>query len=90
MDIEYVARLARLELSREEKEKFGKQLVDILRYVEKLNELDTRNVQPTAHAIPVKNVWRDDKVRPSIAYGLIEKIMPASHKGFFKVPPVIE
>lgn len=90
MDIEYVAKLARLELSKEEKEKFGKQLGDILRYIEKLNQLDTKNVQPTAHVIPMKNIWRDDEVKPSISRDLIEKIMPQSQDGFFKVPPVIE
>lgn len=81
MDIEYVAKLARLELSREEKEKFSKQLADILQYVEKLNQLDTKDIQPTAHVIPVKNVWRDDVAVSSPT---------PFHEGFFKVPPVIE
>lgn len=81
MDIEYIARLARLELTKEEKEKFGRQLADILNYIEKLNQLDTTNIQPTAHIIPMKNVWREDKVKPSL---------PMFHKGFFEVPPVIE
>lgn len=81
MDIEYVAKLARLELTKEEKEKFSKQLADILQYVEKLNQLDTKNIQPTAHVIPMKNVWRDD---------LVKKSPPPFHEGFFKVPPVIE
>lgn len=90
MDIEYVARLARLELSKEEKEKFGKQLSDILQYIEKLNQLDTKNVKPTAHVIPVKNIWRDDALKPSLSREVIEKCMPYLKEGFFKVPPVIE
>lgn len=81
MDIEYVIRLARLELTKEEKEKFARQLADVLRYVEKLNQLDTKDVQPTAHIIPMKNVWREDKARPSPV---------PFHEGFFKVPPVLE
>lgn len=90
MDIEYIAKLARLELTKEEKDKFGRQLSDILKYVEKLNQLDTSNVQPTAHAIPMKNVWRDDKVRPSLDHDKLAKVMPYLKDGFFKVPPVIE
>lgn len=81
MDIEYVAKLARLDLTKEEKEKFSRQLADILRYVEKLNQLDTKDIQPTAHIIPMKNMWREDKATPS---------PPPFHEGFFKVPPVIE
>lgn len=81
MDIEYVARLARLQLTEEEKKKFGKQLADILQYIEKLNQLDTKDIHPTAHIIPLKNVWREDKAKQS---------PPPFHEGFFKVPPVIE
>lgn len=90
MDIEYVARLARLQLSKEEKERFAKQLADILRYVEKLNQLDTKNVEPTAHILPMKNIWRKDKTQVSLRHELLKRIMPEEHEGFFKVPPVIE
>lgn len=90
MDIEYVARLARLDLSKEEKEKFGRQLSDVLQYVEKLNQLDTKDIQPTAHIIPMKNVWREDRVKPSLNREILSKTMPRMKEGFFKVPPVIE
>ena len=90
MNIDYVAKLARLELSPEEKERFAKQLDDILKYIEKLNTLDTKNVHPTAHALPLKNVWRNDEIKPSLDRKIIEKIMPESFEGFFEVPPVIE
>jgi aspartyl-tRNA(Asn)/glutamyl-tRNA(Gln) amidotransferase subunit C len=63
MDIEKVARLARLELSKEEKETFGNQLEQILTYMEQLNRLDTTGVEPTSHAIPIYNVFRDDEVK---------------------------
>lgn len=90
MDIDYVAKLARLNLTKEEKKKFSKQMADILKYIEKLNQLDTKDIQPTAHVLPLKNVWRDDAVRESIDIELIKRIMPEEHEGFFKVPPVIE
>lgn len=90
MDVDYVARLARLELSEEEKERFSKQLGDILKYIEKLNQLDTKKIEPTAHIMPMKNIWRKDSIRPSLDPELLKRIMPEKHEGFFKVPPVIE
>lgn len=90
MDIEYVAKLARLKLSPKEKELFSRQLGDILRYIEKLNQLDTKNVEPTSHSIPMQNIWREDKAKGSLDYELLKRIMPDEHNGFFKVPPVIE
>ena len=90
MDIEYVAKLARLKLTDKEKEKFGKQLGDILKYVEKLGQLDTEKIQPTAHILPIKNVWREDKVKPSLGRDAVERNMPRRHDGFYQVPPVIE
>ena len=62
-DVEHVARLARLDLSEEEKEMFTAQLSAILKYAEKLNELDTSNVEPTTHVLHVSNVMRDDEVK---------------------------
>lgn len=90
MDIEYVARLARLQLSKEERKRFAKQLGDILQYVEKLNQLDTTDIEPTAHILPMQNIWRKDKVQVSLEHELLKRIMPEEHEGFFKVPPVIE
>jgi len=57
-DVEHVAKLARLELRQEEKETFTGQLNAILKYMDKLNELDTSNVQPTSHVLPLVNVMR--------------------------------
>lgn len=59
-EVEYIAHLARLELSNEEKEKFTVQLTAILEYMDKLNELDTANVPPTTHVINIVNAWRED------------------------------
>jgi aspartyl-tRNA(Asn)/glutamyl-tRNA(Gln) amidotransferase subunit C len=90
MDIEKVARLARLELSEEEKETFGNQMEQILTYMEQLNRIDTTGVEPTSHAIPVENVFRDDAVKPSFPQKEVLAIAPDEEKGHFKVPRIIE
>ena len=90
MDIEKVARLARLELSEEEKVTFGSQLEQILTYMEQLNRLDTSGVEPTSHAIPVSNVFREDEVRPSLPQEEVLAIAPDEEDGHFKVPRIIE
>ena len=64
-EVEYVARLARLSLSEAEKEKMTAQLDSILQYMDKLNKLDTKNIEPTSHVLPLNNVWREDMVKPS-------------------------
>ena len=63
MDVHYVARLARVELTPEEEELFGQQLGEIIHYIDKLNELDTEGVEPVAHAVSVHNVFRKDEAR---------------------------
>ncbi len=90
MDIEKVARLARLELSDEEKATFGSQLEQILTYMEQLNRLDTSGVEPTSHAIPVYNVFREDQVKPSLPQEEVLAIAPDEEDGHFKVPRIIE
>jgi aspartyl-tRNA(Asn)/glutamyl-tRNA(Gln) amidotransferase subunit C len=90
MDIEKVARLARLELSEEEKVTFGNQLEQILTYMEQLNRLDTTGVEPTSHAIPVHNVFREDEVNASLAQEEVLAIAPDEEDGHFKVPRIIE
>lgn len=90
MDIEKVARLARLELSREEKKTFENQLEQILTYMEQLNRLDTTGVEPTSHAIPMVNVFREDEVKPSISREEVMEISPDQENGHFKVPRIIE
>ena len=63
-EVEHVALLARLSLSDEEKALFSRQLSSILEYVDQLNELDTDDVEPLTHILPVFNVFREDVVRP--------------------------
>jgi aspartyl-tRNA(Asn)/glutamyl-tRNA(Gln) amidotransferase subunit C len=90
MDIEKVARLARLELSEEERVTFGNQLEQILTYMEQLNRLDTTGVEPTSHAIPIHNVFREDEVKPSFPQEEVLGIAPDDEDGHFKVPRIIE
>jgi aspartyl-tRNA(Asn)/glutamyl-tRNA(Gln) amidotransferase subunit C len=90
MDIEKVARLARLELSEAEMETFGNQLEQILTYMEQLNRLDTTGVEPTSHAIPIYNIFREDEVKSSLAQEEVLAIAPDEEEGHFKVPKIIE
>jgi aspartyl-tRNA(Asn)/glutamyl-tRNA(Gln) amidotransferase subunit C len=90
MDIEKVARLARLELSEEERETFGNQMEQILTYMEQLSRLDTAGVEPTSHAIPIYNVFREDEVKPSVTQEEVLAIAPDEEDGHFKVPRIIE
>lgn len=90
MDIEKVARLARLELTEEEKITFGKQLEQILNYMEQLNEIDTTGVEPTSHVIPISNVFKEDELKPSFPQEEVLAIAPDEEDGHFKVPKIIE
>jgi aspartyl-tRNA(Asn)/glutamyl-tRNA(Gln) amidotransferase subunit C len=89
-DVEHVANLARLEFSDEEKKTLMNQLNKILEYMEKLNELDTSNVEPLAQVIPLSNVFREDAVKPSSPVTEVLRNAPAKTDKFFKVPKVIE
>jgi aspartyl-tRNA(Asn)/glutamyl-tRNA(Gln) amidotransferase subunit C len=90
MDIEKVAKLARLQLSGEEKEVFGNQLEQILAHMEELNRADTAGVEPTSHAIPIYNVFREDVVRPSCPREEVLGIAPEEEDHHFRVPRIIE
>ncbi len=89
-DIQKVAKLARLELSSEEREEFSKQLNDIIEYVEKINELDTSGVKPADHIVELSNVFREDVVQKSIDPAEIEKMAPSFKNGHIVVPKIIE
>lgn len=89
-DVEHVAKLARLALTDEEKETFTEQLNAILKYAEKLNELDTEGVEPTTHVLPVRNVMREDVTRPSWPLEETLKNAPEEEDGQFRVPAVLE
>lgn len=87
-DVEHVAKLARLELTEEEKEKFTSQLGDVLKYVEQMNEVDTSNVEPMAHAIDFVNVMREDQVKYEQTKEELMNNAPDAEDGFFKVPKI--
>ncbi|MBI4824948.1 MAG: Asp-tRNA(Asn)/Glu-tRNA(Gln) amidotransferase subunit GatC [Nitrospirae bacterium] len=90
MNIEDVASLARLKLKDEEKGLFADQLHKVMGYIDTLNELDTGNVAPTSHVLPLKNVFRDDEVSASLPREKILENAPESRDGFFRVPKIIE
>lgn len=85
-----VAQLARLQLSESEIEEFTGQLGAILRYVEKMNELDTTGVEPLAHCLPIRNVFRADEVRPSLGVDRALANAPERDGSFFKVPKILD
>lgn len=88
--VEHVAELARLELTDEEKAAYAEQLGAILDYANKLQELNTDDVPPTSRVLPIKNVMREDEVRPSWP---IEQVMlnaPDEEDGQFRVPAVLD
>jgi aspartyl-tRNA(Asn)/glutamyl-tRNA(Gln) amidotransferase subunit C len=89
-EVEHVARLARLEFSEQEKEKLTDQLSNILTYVEKLNELDTSGVEPTAHVLDINNVMRDDVPGESLTQVMALANAPEKAAGHYKVPKIIE
>jgi len=88
--VDHVARLARLELSAADKERMRRELDGILSYIDKLRALDTRDVEPTSHAVPVTNVMRDDVERPSLPQEDMLANAPDRHRDMFRVPKIIE
>ncbi len=89
-DVEHIAQLAKLNFSEEEKAKFTEQFNEILAFMEKLDELDTSNVEPLSHVIELQNVLREDTVKPSLPTEEALKNAPAKTERFFKVPKVID
>ncbi len=90
LNIDYVANLARLALTPEEKARYAKQLGDILHYVEKLKQVDVAGVEPMAHASPVFNVWREDVARPGLSTEQALRNAPAKRDNMIVVPKVVE
>lgn len=89
-EVQRVARLARLELSESEKEKFTHQLNDILEAMDKLNELDTENVEPTSHVLAIKNIFKDDEPSESFSLENMLANAPEKERGLVSVPKIIE
>ena len=90
IDVPYLARLARLEITPEEVELFGGQIGRILDHVEQMNKLDITGIEPTAHAITVFDVIREDTVTESLPKETILENAPRSANGLFVVPKVLD
>jgi len=88
--VRHVALLARLELDDANVERFTRELGDILAYVDKLNELDTKDVPPTSHPLPMKNVFREDVTQPSLSADEALANAPEKEDVYFKTPPIIQ
>lgn len=88
--VEHVANLARLQLKEEEKEWLTRDMANILEFADQLNELDISNVEPTAHVIPIQNVFREDAAEPSMNREELLKNAPSKENGCFYVPKIVE
>lgn len=89
-EVQRVALLARLRLTAAEESRLAEQLDKILQYMEKLNQLDTSEVEPFTHAVDVVNAWREDSVTNQPDTEALLANAPATQGGFFKVPKIIE
>ncbi len=90
IDVDHVARLARLDLTDEEKERFRRQLGLILEHAEKVGEVAAEDVPPTSHPIPRSNVWRPDEPKPSLTRDEALSTAPQGEDGRFRVPRIVE
>jgi aspartyl-tRNA(Asn)/glutamyl-tRNA(Gln) amidotransferase subunit C len=88
--VRQVAKLSRLQLDEETLERFSTQLSAILKYIEKLNEINTDGIEPLAHCLPVSNVFRDDMIKASMGVEKTLSNSPQRDGEFFKVPKIIE
>lgn len=89
-NVDYLAQLARLALTPEEKARFAAQLGDVLHHLERLAEVDVSGVEPTAHAFPLENVWDADTPRPGLSVADALRNAPAQREQMISVPKVIE
>ena len=90
INVAHVAKLANLPLTKEEEQKFEKQLSETLDYVKQLEEIDTKGVEPTSQVTGLENVTREDKVKPSFSQEEALKNSKSTHNGYFKVPAILD
>jgi len=88
-EVRHVASLARLDLTGEEIERFATQLNEVLQAAGKLQQLDTEEVEPTVHVVPVKNVLRKDEVTESLPDDQVLANAPDRQDGYFRVPRIL-
>lgn len=89
-EVDKVASLARLAISDENRVKFAEQLSSILAHIAKLSELNTDNIEPTSHILPISNVFREDSTEKGFAYDNPIKSAVKEEHNHFKVPKIIE
>jgi aspartyl-tRNA(Asn)/glutamyl-tRNA(Gln) amidotransferase subunit C len=89
-EVEYVAMLARIELTGEEKELYSEQLSTILEFFDRLKEVDTENVQPTSHVVDLVNAYRSDQRRPGPGVEAVLQNAPDRSDRFFRVPKILD
>lgn len=90
IDVKHVAKLANLPLTSEEEKKFGEQLSETLDYVNRLEEIDTKGLEPTSQVTGLENVTREDEVTPSLTQEEALKNAKSTYKGFIKVKAILE
>ena len=90
INIKHIAKLANLKLKLEDERKFEKQLNEIVAYVEKLNEVDTKNVEITSQVTGLENVTREDKSTPSLTQEEVLSGTKSKHNGLFKVDAILK
>ena len=90
IDINHLAKLARINLTEQEKERFAAQLGDVLNYIAELKEVDVTGIEPTAHASPVYNVWAEDIAKPVLSVTEALQNAPAQRDNMIVVPKVVE
>lgn len=89
-DVDNVALLSRLIIPEEKMEKSIEDLNNFLEYVDRLQEVNTDDVKPTAHVLPIQNVFREDVVKPSLDRELALSNAPSKEDGYFCVPKILE
>lgn len=90
LNIDHVARLARLTLTAEEASSYSQQLGDVLHHIDQLAKVDVGNVEPTAHAFPICNVWDEDEPRPGLLVELALRNAPQQRENMVVVPKIME
>lgn len=88
--LDYIGILARLEIGTQEREQSKEELSKIIDYMDTLNELDTTGIEAMSHAFPVRNVFREDEIKPSVDREIITLNAPNKKEGCFKVPKTVE
>lgn len=90
LDIDYVANLARIALTEDEKELFGRQLEDVIKYVDQLREVDVSGIEPSAHAFEIVNVWQEDECRQGLTNEAALQNAPVTRDNMIVVPKVVD